>query len=47
MPTGIVVSNASQVYYDPVDAKINVVLPSIAVIIYISSNESLQPIMPL
>ena len=31
-------------YYDPVYAKINFVVPSIAVIL--GSNESLQPIMP-
>ena len=43
--TGIVVSNASpKSYYDWVDAKINFVVPSIAVIL--RNNESLQPIMP-
>ena len=43
--TGIVVSNASpKSYYDPVDAKIYFVVPSIPIILRI--NESLQPIMP-
>ena len=42
--TGIVVSNSSsKSCYDPVDAKINFVVPSIAIIL--KSNESLQPIM--
>ena len=42
---GIVVSNAiPKSDYDPVDAKINFVVPSIVVIL--RSNESLQQIMP-
>ena len=46
MHIGIVVSKAStKSYYDPVDAKINLVVPSIAVIL--KTNESLQPIMPV
>ena len=41
----IVVSNASpKSYYDPVNAKANFVVPSIAVIL--RSNKSLQPILP-